>query len=105
MLNMLQTLETFIVDRKKVSNLFLMPSHCKVLATRTSASCVTRVVVDRRKEGKKEAQPSGSSSSIDTVDTASVTTADDEASSQSDSMPVPQLKVGPDGNIVLNTDR
>ena len=87
--------------------LMLSESTCKITFAwiHTSSGTKKNIFFYRKKESKKGPEASGSSTSIDVVDTASVATVDDEASSHSDSMPVPQLKLGPDGNIVLNAER
>ncbi|KAK7098459.1 hypothetical protein V1264_002747 [Littorina saxatilis] len=57
-----------------------------------------------KKKESKIPQPSASSHPGESTETPSAVSTDDEASNQSDAMPVPQLKIGPDGNIILNIE-
>nr|KAG5701968.1 hypothetical protein BaRGS_034550 [Batillaria attramentaria] len=54
--------------------------------------------------GKKEPRLPKQSASGTSLETPSSDSVDGDASNMSDSLPVPQVKIGPDGNIILNID-
>ncbi|KAK7490156.1 hypothetical protein BaRGS_00018678 [Batillaria attramentaria] len=58
----------------------------------------------RNRMTKKEPRLPKQSASGTSLETPSSDSVDGDASNMSDSLPVPQVKIGPDGNIILNID-